>query len=109
MVGDSGADGGRAAEVGVVVDLCGGEVGDVGAGDFDGLDDIVDLRAVFGALLTFVLMVAFFMLTVWALATTLGNYATASKSRVRTLVAVAAVLPRRRKWARREPRPRVDP
>ena len=35
--------------------------------DFDGLDGIGDLRAVVGALLTFVLIVAVLMLIVWVL------------------------------------------
>lgn len=52
--------------------------------DFDGLGGIGDLRAVVGALLTFVLIVAVLMLIVsaivWAIATAHGNYATASKA-----------------------------
>ena len=54
--------------------------------DFDGLGGIGDLRAVVGALLTFVLIVAVLMLIVsaivWAIATAHGNYATASKGRI---------------------------
>ena len=64
--------------------------------DFDGLGGIGDLRAVVGALLTFVLIVAVLMLIVsaivWAIATAHGNYATASKGRIGVLVAVGAVL-----------------
>lgn len=51
--------------------------------DFDGLGGIGDLRAVVGALLTLVLIVAVLMLIVsaivWAIATAHGNYATANK------------------------------
>ena len=50
--------------------------------DFDGLGGIGDLRAVIGALLTFVLIVAVLMLIVsaivWAIASAHGNYSTAS-------------------------------
>ena len=65
--------------------------------DFDGLGGIGDLRAVVGALLTFVLIVAVLMLIVsaivWAIATAHGNYTTANKGRIGVLVAVdAAVL-----------------
>ena len=49
-----------------------------------------------GALLTFVLIVAVLMLIVsaivWAIATAHGNYATASKGRIRALVAVGAAV-----------------
>ena len=58
------------------------------------LGGIGDLRAVVGALLTFVLIVAVLMLIVsaivWAIATAHGNYATASKGRIGVLVAVGA-------------------
>jgi hypothetical protein len=64
--------------------------------DFDGLSGIGDLRAVAGALLTFVLIVAVLMLIVsaitWAIAAAHGNYATASKGRVGVLVAVGAAV-----------------
>ena len=64
--------------------------------DFDGLGGIGDLRAVVGALLTFVLIVAVLMLIVsaivWAIATAHGNYATASKGRIGVLVAVGAAV-----------------
>ncbi len=64
--------------------------------DFDGIGGIGDLRAVVGALLTFVLIVAVLMLIVsaivWAIATTHGNYATASKGRIGVFVAVGAAV-----------------
>lgn len=67
--------------------------------DFDGLGGIGDLRAVVGALLALVLIVAVLRLIVsaiiWAIATVHGNYATASKGRIGVLVAIgAAVLAR---------------
>ena len=62
--------------------------------DFDGLGGIGDLRAVVGALLTFVLIVAVLMLIVsaivWAIASAHGNYSTACKGRVGVLVSVGA-------------------
>ena len=64
--------------------------------DFDGLGGIGDLRALVGALLTFVLIVAVLMLIVsaiiWAIATAHGNYATASKGRTGVLVALGAAV-----------------
>ena len=52
--------------------------------DFDGLGGIGDLRAVIGALLTFVLIVAVLMLIVsaivWAIAAANGNHAIASNT-----------------------------
>jgi len=64
--------------------------------DFDGLGGIGDLRAVVGALLTFVLIVAVLMLIVsaivWAIATAHGNCATASKGRIGVLVSVGAAV-----------------
>ncbi|QRO87050.1 DUF6112 family protein [Kytococcus sedentarius] len=64
--------------------------------DFDGLGGIGDLRAVAGALLTFVLIVAVFMLIasmiVWAIATAHGNCATASKGRIGVIVSVGAAV-----------------
>ena len=64
--------------------------------DFDGLGGIGDLRAVVGALLTFVLIVAVLMLIVsaivWAIATAHGNYATASKGRTGVLVSLGAAV-----------------
>ncbi|WP_181273813.1 DUF6112 family protein [Brevibacterium oceani] len=60
--------------------------------DFDGLGGIGDLRAVIGALLTFVLIVAVLMLIVsaivWAIAAANGNQAMAGKARTGVLVAV---------------------
>ena len=62
--------------------------------DFDGLGGIGNLRAVVGALLTLVLIVAVLMLIlsaiVWAIATAQGNYAAASKARTGVLVALGA-------------------
>ena len=62
--------------------------------DFDGLGGIGDLRAVIGALLTFVLIVAVLMLIVsaivWAIAAANGNHAIASKGRTGVLVALGA-------------------
>ena len=62
--------------------------------DFDGLDGIGDLRAVIGALLTFVLIVAVLMLIVsaivWAIAAANGNHAMAGKGRTGILVAFIA-------------------
>lgn len=64
--------------------------------DFDGLGSIGDLRAVVGALLTLVLIVAVLMLIVsaivWAIATSHGNYATASKGRTGVLVSLGAAV-----------------
>ena len=64
--------------------------------DFNGLGGIGDLRAVVGALLTFVLIIAVLMLIisaiVWAIASAHGNYATASKGRICVLVAVGAAI-----------------
>ena len=60
--------------------------------DFDGLDGLGDLRAVVGALLTFVLIVAVLMLIVWVIATAHGNYATASNGRTGVLVALGAAV-----------------
>ena len=64
--------------------------------DFDGLGGIGDLRAVIGALLTFVLIVAVLMLVVsaivWAVAAANGNHAIASKGRTGVLVALGAAV-----------------
>jgi len=64
--------------------------------DFDGLGGIGDLRAVIGALLTFVLIVAVLMLIVsaivWAIAAANGNHAIASKGRTGVLVALGAAV-----------------
>ena len=59
--------------------------------DFNGLGGIGDLRAVVGALLTFVLMLIVSAI-VWAIATAHGNYATASKGRIGVLVSVGAAV-----------------
>ena len=60
--------------------------------DFDGLGGIGDLRAVIGALITFVLIIAVLMLIVsaivWAIAAANGNHAMAGKARTGVLVAV---------------------
>lgn len=64
--------------------------------DFDGLSGIGDLRAVIGALLTFVLIIAVLMLIVsaiiWAIATAHGNHAIAGKGRTGVLVALGAAV-----------------
>lgn len=64
--------------------------------DFNGLGGIGDLRAVVGALLTFVLIIAVLMLIisaiVWAIASAHGNYATASKGRTGVLVSLGAAV-----------------
>ena len=64
--------------------------------DFGGLGGIGDLRAVVGALLTFVLIVGVLVLIVsaiiWAIATAHGNYATASKGRTGVLVSLGAAV-----------------
>ena len=64
--------------------------------DFDGLGGIGDLRAVIGARLTFVLIVAVLMLIVsaivWAIAAANGNHAIASKGRTGVLVALGAAV-----------------
>lgn len=62
--------------------------------DFNGIGGIGDLKAVVGALLTFVLIVAVLMLIVsaviWAIAASSGNYTAASKGRTGVLVALGA-------------------
>ena len=64
--------------------------------DFDGLGGIGDLRAVVGALLTFVLIVAILMLIVsaivWAISASSGNYSAAAKGRAGVLVALGAAV-----------------
>lgn len=64
--------------------------------DFDGIGGIGDLRAVIGALLTFVLITAVLMLIVcaivWALATANGHHAAASKARIGAWTAVGAAV-----------------
>ncbi len=62
--------------------------------DFGGLGGISDLRAVVGALLTFVLIAAVLVLIIsaiiWAIATAHGNHASAGKARTGVLVALGA-------------------
>lgn len=62
--------------------------------DFGGLGGISDLRAVVGALLTFVLIAAVLVLIIsaiiWAIATAHGNYSSAGKARTGVLVALGA-------------------
>lgn len=62
--------------------------------DFGGLGGAADLRAIVGALLTFVLITAVLMLIVcaivWAVASSSGNYHAATRARVGLFVAVGA-------------------
>ena len=62
--------------------------------DFGGVGADNELRAVIGALLMFVLIIAVLMLIVsaiiWAIATANGNYASAGKARTGVLVALGA-------------------
>ncbi len=62
--------------------------------DFGGVGAAGDLRAVIGALLMFVLIIAVLMLIVsaicWAVAAAHGNYSAAAKGRVGVLVALGA-------------------
>lgn len=64
--------------------------------DFDGLGGIGDLRAVIGALLTFVVITAVLMLIVcaivWAMATANGHHAAASKARIGAWTAIGAAV-----------------
>ncbi|MBT2483120.1 MULTISPECIES: DUF6112 family protein [unclassified Microbacterium] len=64
--------------------------------DFEGVGGIGDLRAVIGALLTFVLIVAVLMLIVcaiiWAIATANGNHGAATKARVGAWTALGAAV-----------------
>lgn len=64
--------------------------------DFDGLDGIGDLRAVIGALLTVVLIVAVLMLIVsaivWAIAAANGNHAMTGEARTGVRVALGAAV-----------------
>lgn len=64
--------------------------------DFDGLGGIGELREVIGALLTFVLVIAVLMLIVsaiiWALATSNGHHAAATKARIGTWTALGAAV-----------------
>jgi len=64
--------------------------------DFDGLAGIGDLREVVGALLMFALVIAVLMLIVsaiiWAVSSSTGNYAAASKGRVGVLVSLGGAV-----------------
>ena len=64
--------------------------------DFGSLSGIGDLRVVIGAMLTIILIVAVLMIIIsaitWAIATSNGNYATASKGRIGVLVSVGAAV-----------------
>jgi len=64
--------------------------------DFGGIGGIDDLRAVIGALLTFVLITAVLMLIVsaiiWAVAAANGNFSAAGKGRTGVLVALGAAV-----------------
>ena len=64
--------------------------------DFGGVGAAGDLRAVIGALLMFVLIIAVLMLIVsavcWAIAAAHGNYSAAAKGRVGVLVALGAAV-----------------
>jgi len=64
--------------------------------DFGGIGGIDDLRAVIGALLTFVLITSVLMLIVsaiiWAIAAANGNYSAAGKARTGVLVALGAAI-----------------
>ena len=62
--------------------------------DFGGVGGAGELRAIVGALLTFVLIIAVLMLLicaiVWAIASASGNYQAATKARTGLFVAVGA-------------------
>lgn len=62
--------------------------------DFGGVGGAADLRAIVGALLMFVLIVAVLMLIVcaivWAIASSSGNYQAATKARTGLFVALGA-------------------
>lgn len=64
--------------------------------DFDGLGGIGELREVIGGLLTFVLVIAVLMLIVcaivWALATSNGHHAAATKGRIGAWTALGAAV-----------------
>ncbi|MCA0437827.1 MAG: DUF6112 family protein [Actinobacteria bacterium] len=64
--------------------------------DFNGIGGTEALRAVIGALLTFVLITAVLMLIisalVWAIAAANGNYSAATKGRTGVLVALGAAI-----------------
>lgn len=58
--------------------------------DFSGVGGASDLRAIVGALLMFVLVIAVLMLIVWAIASSSGNYQAATKARTGLFVALGA-------------------
>lgn len=62
--------------------------------DFGGVGGAAELRAIVGALLTFVLVIAVLMLIVcaivWAIASSSGNYQAATKARTGLFVALGA-------------------
>lgn len=64
--------------------------------DFGGVGGAGDLKAVIGALLTFVLIIAVLMLIVsgiaWAIGAATGNYQAVSKGRIGVLVALGAAI-----------------
>lgn len=64
--------------------------------DFGGVGGANDLRAVIGALLTFVLIIAVLMLIVcgvtWAIATANGHHAAAAKARIGAWTALGAAI-----------------
>ncbi|GAA2843477.1 hypothetical protein FB468_0595 [Leucobacter komagatae] len=64
--------------------------------DFGGVGGTHDLRAVIGALLTFVLIIAVLMLIVcgvtWAIATANGHHQTATKARAGAWTALGAAV-----------------
>ena len=64
--------------------------------DFGGLSGIGDLKVVIGAMLTIILVVAVLMIIVsaiiWAISTSSGNPAVASKARAGVFVALGAAI-----------------
>ena len=64
--------------------------------DFGGVGGASHLRAIVGALLMFVLVIAVLMLivcaTVWAIASSSGNYQAATKARTGLFVALGAAV-----------------
>lgn len=64
--------------------------------DFGGVGGANDLRAVIGALLTFVLIIAVLMLIVcgvtWAIATANGHHSAAAKARIGAWTALGAAI-----------------
>ena len=64
--------------------------------DFSGVGGANDLRAIVGALLMFVLVIAVLMLIVsaiiWAVSSSTGNYSAAAKGRVGVLVSLGGAI-----------------